>query len=294
VTGWGEDEVYSFAPEIAYSYDALGNVEWAYNTSATTYPTSQVTWNAEHNRVVSAVYDGQTIEYVYNAAGEVVERGGLPVVRNAMGAVVGHGLWSAEKDTRGRFVSLNGRRRVFGGLVEADAAGNPTAMDLPRVRIEFSAASNSHFFKYRDFRGNLQRLDDDSGSPVVFYRYDPYGVSDIYGTPPDMPERTFAGGLSTGDGLVLTGVRVLDPACKCYWSNDPVFSSTTQVGYTANPLELWDPTGEQASVFSGPAMIGAGAVVVAAAVAGTGLAAIVAWGLGLSLLGYGIYLTLSG
>ena len=117
------------------------------------------------------------------------------------------------------------------------------AMELAEVRIEFVEGSNTHYFKYRDFRGNRQRVDGDSGLPLRFYHYDSFGVADVFGTPSDMPEHTFAGGLVVGDGMVLTGRRVLDPACKCYWSDDPVFNSVTQIAYTPNPLELWDPTG---------------------------------------------------
>ena len=142
---------------------------------------------------------------------------------------------------------------------------------------------------------------------------DAFGVVDGFGSLPDIPEHSFAGGVALGDGLVLTGRRVLDPACKCYWSDDPVFNSLSQVAYTANPLLLWDPTGEQAgpagsggsqggsgsagpgssptgSLIGGSAVVAAGATVVGQAMTVTGAVAIGGWVLGLALIGFGLYL----
>jgi len=211
-----------------------------------------VTYNAEHNRLLRidgpAACAANAHGYAYDAAGFVVERDGQPVEWDAAGRVRAIGsdaefAW----DTSGRPLwRRDGARLVrfrFGGVVEADSEGRPTAYQSPEVRIDL--ASGAHGYRHFDFRGNVHLVTDDAGLVVRHILYGAYGSRFELGDADDPYD--FARGLRAGRLLVL-GHRVLDPDAAAFLAPDPVYQAINQYAYTlGNPVWFWDPDGRSPS-----------------------------------------------
>lgn len=230
VGGHGEPEVIA---QDYYGYDVLGNMLWKNDSS--------FEYNSEHNRLLSGA--GHT--YVYDDAGFVVERDGTPLAWDSTGKIAAYGqLAGASWDSHGRPIArwLGGTqtRYLFGGQVEADAAENPVALDLLHVRIDL--ALDEHRYRHLDFRNNVQFVTDRDGAVVQSYRYNAYGVEEVFSQGETGP--TFAQGIPLA-GLSLLGARVLDADTGRFLSPDPLFQVVNQYSYAeGNPVWLWDPDGQ--------------------------------------------------
>ena len=202
-------------------------------------------YNAEANRLLDE-RDGLGAivrTYSYDAAGFVTSRGGVPIGWDAAGRIASVGASTWSWDVLGRPVSstVDGvrTRRLFGGQVEADAAGNPKALDLGEVRIDL--AGNATRYRHYDFRGNVKLVTDASGNVVKHYQYTPYGIDQVFGS--DADTVSFARGRQVGD-LFVIGHRLYDPAAARFLAPDPVFQLVNQYAYTlGNPVQFWDPSG---------------------------------------------------
>lgn len=219
------------------SYDSLSNQ--VNDTVAT------VSYNAERNRLLSANGWSGAASYTYDAAGFVTSRNGQPMTWTASGRLASYGSSVALTwDLLGRLVSttVNGTttRFLFGGRVEADAQGNPVAIELGNVRLGLQAGVGRRY-RHSDFRGNVKLVTGDAGTVLTHYRYEPYGVVQTIGSAAD-PIR-FVGGRQIGD-LVILGARVLDPVVGRFLSQDPILNLLNQYTYTlGNPIWFSDPTG---------------------------------------------------
>ena len=219
--------------EIAWSsdaHDALGNRVFEADS-----------YNAERNRLLSSA--GGWHSYAYDAAGFVVERDGKVLSWDAMGRIARLGddtfVWDSLGRPVAKTVSGIETRYLFGGTVEADANGSPTALDLGEVRLDL--VTGDHLYRHLDFRNNVQFVTDEAGEVVQAYTYTAYGVADAYDTGAD--DRTFIGGRVLGD-LILIGERLYDPAVGRFLSQDPVFHVDNQYSYGGgNPIRYTDPDG---------------------------------------------------
>ena len=218
----------------AYAYDSLGNL---------TGLGDQFTYNAESNRLLSATVDNVQVPYTYDEAGFATSRGGIPLTWTANGRLASYGsstslLW----DMLGRLISstVAGQqiRWRFGGLVLADAAGNPTAIELGEAQIQLAGG---HLYRHGDFRGNVKFVTDDTAQVVAHYEYGPYGVANVLGSSADPVG--FAQQLQIGS-LMILGVRIYDPLVGRFLSPDPILDVVNQYDYAhGNPIWFSDPTG---------------------------------------------------
>ncbi|MFP6565622.1 MAG: RHS repeat-associated core domain-containing protein [Myxococcota bacterium] len=220
-----------------YEYDALGNLL----ARAEEGLREDFVYNAEGNRLL----EGGGHSYVYDQAGFTISRDGMAFEWDAQGRIRRVGDWvEAAWDGLGRPLSrttkLGEVRFLFGGRVEANAAGLPLALDLGDVRLDL--VDRSHRYRHFDFRGNVQFETDDAGQVVQSHRYNAYGVVESFdpeGAGPDFARGT---GLA---GLRLLGARILDADSARFLSPDPVFQVSNQYAYAeGNPVLLWDPNGE--------------------------------------------------
>ncbi len=237
-------------------------------------------YNAERNRLQRIEAGGAPVHtYAYDAAGFATERSGTALAWDGAGRVAAIGSNTFAWDTQGRAVarSIGGVevRMRFGGLVQADAAGNPVGLDLGEVRLDLIAGN--HLYRHFDFRGNPKLVADQQGDVVALFQYGPYGLEVALGAAVDAAG--FARGRDLGD-LVLIGARPYDPAAARFLAPDPIHQLVNQYAYTlGNPVELWDPSG----LASAGVNFAAGAAAIAGAALGAALGASVGGPAGIAL-----------
>lgn len=211
--------------------------------------------------------------YAWDAAGFATSRNGVAIAWTAGGRLASFGADAFTYDGEGRLRSATvagiTTRRLFGGLVEADAAGAPASLDLRAVAIDLRA--NTRLYRHFDFRGNVKSTWDDAGRIRSVVEYGPYGVEQVHGDPSD--RRGFAQGEGAGD-LVVLGARVYDPAAAEFLSPDPVYHVLHQYAYAAgDPINWWDAGGLEAEPTPGFVLAGSfGRLVGTAIVVGIGAA----------------------
>ncbi len=291
----------------SYAYDALNN------------PVSPVFgvdfyYNGERNRLTRAVGNQYDYAYVYDEAGFVTNRGGVPLTWSAGGRMTSIGPDTFAWDTEGRPVSMvrGGQSTLFrfGGLVEGDAATPFKSMDLGFVKVDL--VNGAHLYRHLDWRRtDVKFVTDQSGNVVFHYNYqwsDDYGPLDTAQLPPGLSfqaiyatgtaedDRNFAQGRRLGNGLYLLGARVYDSYAKRFLSPDPIDQVVNQFVYSeGNPTLLWDPDGrfprptDSGAIDAGQTFQDAGQAMLAIAglVAVLGLPASIPLGLGLVTTAYG-------
>lgn len=238
-------------PTRGYEYDELSNLEVG--------PLHDGVYNAEKNRLLRLAQigsPGTTIHtYQYDEAGYAASRDGVSFDWDGAGRIraIGSSV-SFTWDTQGRLVSrtVDGieQERRYGGLVEADAAGNLLAIDLGEVRIDL--ASGAYLYRHLDFRGNVKFTSDDQGNVAAHYLYEAYGVAAVYGTEGSIEEnRNFAQGREYA-GFQLLGTRLYDAEAGRFLSPDPIYQLINQYSYTlGNPIWFWDQGGTHPSFANG-------------------------------------------
>ena len=236
---WGWDDGEGRFKE--YVYDELSNL--VSNSSGDSY-----TYNDERNRLLSATLSDEQIslDYVYDEAGYVIERSGVPITWTATGRLASLGPVTIEWDMALRPISISvgGVTRqfaLFGGRVEGDPI-NGAVGNVDYGVASVSLVSGETLYRHRDFRGNVSFVSDDTGAIVGHYRYSAYGLDAVFG--PSVDSRGFAGGTELGDGLVLLGARVYDSYVGRFLSPDFFFNELNQFAYAlGNPIDFWDPSG---------------------------------------------------
>ncbi|MCP5040778.1 MAG: hypothetical protein GY944_07090 [bacterium] len=236
------DSVGLLVPEDGfYTYDELSNL--------TASPLGTFVYNAERNRLLGIEDAGvPLVDYVYDEAGFVTDRGGVPITWNANGRVTSVGSdFTLDWDTFGRKVAADHRGNQtywrYGGELTEDEFGANQKLDLGGVAVDLDSAT--HEYRLNDFRGNAKLLLDDTGQVTAHHHYTGYDRWATDGA--DATGKGFAGGAHVDD-LVVVGVRVYDPAAGRFLSEDPVDQAINQYTYTlGNPVRFWDPGGDQAS-----------------------------------------------
>ena len=258
IVGWNDGLT---SPE-AYAFDAKSNLRAMGDT--------QLSYNAEGNRLLGMTRGGQTIaSYAWDAAGFATARNGVPLTWNAAGRLLAHGADTLDWDGLGRLraAQIGGHtaRFLFGGRVQADAAGTPLAIDLGEVLV---ALGGAHRYRHLDFRGNVKFVSDAAGDVVAHYRYAPFGLDAVFGADDD-PVR-FVARPEIGE-LMLLGARVYDPAVGRFLSPDPLFQIVNQFAYTlGNPVWFSDADGFSADANSSTQGLVDGLSLAAAALAVVG------------------------
>jgi RHS repeat-associated protein len=207
-------------------------------------------YNAEGNRLL-AVFEGgaQVGSYSYDAAGFASSRNGVPLAWDAAGRLVAHGADTLAWDGLGRLrearVGGQAARFLFGGRVEADAAGTPLAVELGEVKVGLGGAQR---YRHFDFRGNVKLVSDETGQIVAHHRYAPFGLDAVFGSDDDALR--FVGRSEIGE-LMLLGARVYDPSVGRFLSPDPLFQIVNAFAYTlGNPVWFSDADGMYAEANS--------------------------------------------
>jgi RHS repeat-associated protein len=206
---------------------------------------TQFEYNAERNRLLGVSRGGETVgSYTYDAAGFATSRNGEPLQWNAAGRLLAHGSDNLVWDGLGRLRSVQvagvTAHFAFGGRAQADAAGNPLALDLGDVVVGLAGVQR---YRHLDFRGNVKFVSDDAGEVVAHYRYAPFGLDAVFGADTD-PVR-FVARPEIGE-LMLLGARVYDPAVGRFLSPDPLFQTVNQFAYTlGNPIWFSDADGQE-------------------------------------------------
>lgn len=296
-----------------FAYDHLSNLvartgswPWIFGTVVTRV--AQLTYNAEHNRVLrtSAVgLFGVAGEYRYDAAGFVTAQTATLDefsiattfdwnARGQIRSVVTRGTieasfaYDALGRRRERFANGALRRWRFAGVVEADASDQPTAIDLGEVRIQLDG---NHRYRHEDWRGNTALVSNQAGGIETQHAFSAYGRSTSSGAPSD--DFVFARGdvLTVGIGeLVAIGARLYDPTLARFFAPDPLWSPINQFAYTlGNPVDFWDPSGlhagshhdlSRAGINVAKALLGIGLAVVGFGLAAAPAAVALAVGIG--------------
>ncbi len=221
-------------------------------------PYVRAVYNDERNRLQRIEAPPECAErshtYRWDEAGFAVERDGVSLSWDGAGRIRSIGdRADFEWDPTGRpvFRRLDATltRFRFGGQVEADANGTPTALNSPEVRIRLD--DGGHRFRHFDWRGNVQFVTDENGDLVRHYLYRAYGVRVEYGDDDDPYD--FARGLRAGS-LVILGHRLLDPDAAAFLAPDPIYQLINQHAYSlGNPVALWDPDGRHPRPAAPPA-----------------------------------------
>ncbi len=286
----------ALASNRRYAYDELGN--WL-GIGVGSALIESFEYNPERNRLLSS-HRQEHHAYAYDAAGYLVSRDGVTIAWDAGGRIasIGDDI-ELEWDVLGRPIrSLMAgleSRSLFGGLVQANAEGQPTAIDLGEVEILLG--SDERVYRHLDFRKNVSFMTGQGGEVLVHHSYSPQGIEATRGSHP--ADRSFAGGGALGDFLLL-GARLYDPETGRFISPDPIYHPINQYAYTlGNPVLLWDPTGLHAEP---PTRVAAGKIAdylaaLAIALIGAGLvtgsAVLVGAGAAVMIVAIGIVLILS-
>jgi RHS repeat-associated protein len=271
-----------------FAYDELGN-----RVSDATG--NDFSYNAERNRLLWADLAGSPapISYVYDEAGFVTERAGVPITWTASGRIASFGSDSFAWDMSGRLLSMTvggveRRLELFGGRVEGDPAqGTLGMLDLGGVALQLG--TGECLYRHLDFRGNVGFVSDDLGEIVSHHRYAPYGLDASFG--PAGNTVTFVGKPQIGE-LMILGFRIYDPAIGRFLSPDPILQLVNQFSYTlGNPVWFSDPDGRDGlatAVAVGAAIVWAAGIIAALVPAtAVGAAALaVSIGIGGLLLAY--------
>lgn len=221
-----------------HGYDELSNI--------TQSALGSFFYNPERNRLHTVEDDGTLmVDYVYDEAGFVIERNGLPIAWNGMGRVasVANDLvihWDALGRKVSATVAGQEFRWKYGGELKEDELGTEQTLDLGWVVCRLD--DSSHEYRLHDFRGNSKLMIDDAGEVTALHHYAGYERVAVDGN--DESGSGFAGGTHV-DELVLMGTRVYDPVTRRFLSQDPVFQTINQYSYTlGNPVRFWDPGGD--------------------------------------------------
>lgn len=226
-----------------------------------------VAYNAEGNRVLAATHlsplpyePGATSAFTHDAAGfassETIWRGGSAPTTNSFawnargqiaaihsnGALVASFAYDALGRRLERSVGATTKRWRFGGLVEANAAGQPIAIDLGEVRVDLAG---NHLFRHADLRGNPQHVTNAAGRVVRNNVYSAYGPTGVFGSQSD--DASFAGGTGISAGgvaYVVLGARLYAPMLARFLAPDPIWNPLNTFAYTlGNPVDFSDPSG---------------------------------------------------
>jgi len=221
---------------LVLGYDALSNLVLG--------GAGTLDYNAERNRLLR-IEAGP--DYAWDAAGFATRRGDVAIGWDGAGRIAAVGDARFVWDALGRPVSRRSAgvetRFRFGGLVEADAAGAPLAIELGEVRVELAAGGA--LYRHFDFRGNVKLTTDAAGRVLAHYQYGAYGVDQLFGATSD-PLR-FARGRAVGE-LFVIGRRLYDPLAARFLAPDPIHQLVNQYAYTlGNPVEMWDPWGAESA-----------------------------------------------
>ncbi|HEX5068103.1 MAG TPA: RHS repeat-associated core domain-containing protein [Myxococcota bacterium] len=257
-----------------YAWDELGN-------RVGTAAGDDFVYDAERARLLFASLEdeGESIVYLYDEAGFVTSRDGVPLTWTATGRLASHGADAIAWDMAGRPIAITESGvtrefRFFGGRIEG-ASGGLGALDLGDVVL--ALGSGARRWRHFDFRGQVSFVSDEAGDVVAHYRYQPFGVDAAFG--PEAGGGRFENRPAFGPFFLL-GARVLDPSVGRFLSPDPVLQPGSQYAYAyGNPIDFEDADGmlPAARVEGGsPGMIsgffkvvGSVTMVVGAAVGGT-------------------------
>jgi RHS repeat-associated protein len=224
-----------------YAYDELGNLVRVTDGLSTL----ELVYNTERNRLL-AVEDetGTLVDYTWDEAGFATSRGGMPLAWNAQGRIATMGGfasfgWDAVGRPRQATVLGAARHFRFGGRVYGPAPGVFATADYGSFTLDLMGGEDR--YRHFDFRRNVKLVTDEMGAVVTHYRYAGYGIDEVHGEPGD--GTSFVRGRELG-GLLLLGMRVLDPLAGRFLSPDPIYQVANQFAYAdANPVEFWDPAG---------------------------------------------------
>jgi len=181
--------------------------------------------------------------YTWDAAGFAATKDGQRLTWTATGRLATVGSNAMTYDAEGRLTSVEFSdgttwQSRYGGLVMADASGNPLYLDLGACRINL--VNNTTLYRHPDLRGNAGKsTSNDAGQITSVNSYTPYGVESRQGT--DLSDRmTFAQGLVDGS-LVFLGPRVFDEDALQFLSPDPAYGLLHQYTYAqGDPIHYID------------------------------------------------------
>ncbi len=237
---------------VHYAFDALGNrsgVSWLMSDGRQLVQPEPL-YNAERNRLQRSSHG---VDYAYDEAGLAVLRGVEPLRWNASGRLLELGdRYRAEYDAWGRIRrerdGVRERRLVFGGWLEVDGAGRPSALELGEIRVGLDGSGDE--YRHFDERGHVISATDAAGHVVFLADYSPFGEVARLGDGGYRPG--FDRGSSAGPLLILGG-RPYDPEIGRFLAPDPVHQAINQYTYTlGNPIWFEDPTGNSAqAAFAG-------------------------------------------
>jgi RHS repeat-associated protein len=222
-----------------YAWDELGN-------RVATASGDDFVYDAERARLLFASLEdeGESIVYLYDDAGFVTSRDGVPLTWTATGRLASHGADAIAWDMAGRPIAMTESGvtrefRFFGGRIEG-ASGGLGALDLGDVVLALGSGG-ARRWRHFDFRGQVSFVSDESGDVVAHYRYQPFGVDAAFG--PEAGGGRFENRPGFGPFFLL-GARVLDPSVGRFLSPDPVLQPGSQYAYAyGNPIDFEDADG---------------------------------------------------
>jgi RHS repeat-associated protein len=181
--------------------------------------------------------------YTWDSAGFAATKDGQPLTWTATGRLADIGNNAMTYDAEGRLTSIRFSDGTtwtsrFGGLVMADASGNPLYLDLGVCRVNL--VDDTTLYRHPDLRGNAGKsTSNDAGQITSVNSYTPYGVESRQGT--DRSDRmTFAQGIVDGS-LVFLGPRVFDEDALQFLSPDPAYGLLHQYAYAqGDPIHYFD------------------------------------------------------
>jgi RHS repeat-associated protein len=222
-----------------YAWDELGN-------RVGTAAGDDFVYDAERARLLFASLEdeAESIVYLYDEAGFVTSRDGVPLTWTATGRLASHGADAIAWDMAGRPIAITESGvtrefRFFGGRIEG-TSGGLGALDFGDVVLALGSGG-ARRWRHFDFRGQVSFVSDEAGDVVAHYRYQPFGVDAAFG--PEAGAGRFENRPAFGPFFLL-GARVLDPSVGRFLSPDPVLQPGSQYAYAyGNPIDFEDADG---------------------------------------------------
>lgn len=209
-------------------YDSVGSLSPAYDHdgNATSYPLpadpnnlSAMTWDAE-NRLISAIVDGVTVTYRYDAQSRRVSRD----VGTSSTTLYLYDAWNPIAEYSYQSTSLTIQNSfTWGTDLSGSTQGAGGVGGLLAVTEHDGSAAESYFPTF-DGNGNISEYLDDLAAVVAHYEYDPFGRTLLASgaKAADFAHRFSTKPLDSATGLYYYGYRWFDPLTGRWPSCDPM------------------------------------------------------------------------
>jgi RHS repeat-associated protein len=252
---------------LVYTYDNL------YRLTGAAYSTGELyeyAYDPVGNRL-QQIINGDTTEYLYDAANRLTNVGGVPYSFDANGNLLRTGVVTHVFNAANYLVEASGEdytlHPIYNGVGDRigqtvaattthfalDVLGLPEViytsegnkyLHLPGAIVTENAAGESRYL-LSDGLGSVRQAVDDTGEVVAYHEFDPYGNPiSLSSDPSNLPPYGYSGEWWENEiGLLYLRARWYTPGDGIFLSRDPMEDEPPYQYVQGNPVNRSDPSG---------------------------------------------------